>query len=696
MGGCVVSCMSSVNSSKQVENKYIRAVHKMPNISVQQNDEKNQPTESRIYRSPSSNDLTNADAMKLYYGGEFGTVPRTVQTVVLKYPQRKAMVYRQWDHIEKTEIDDNGKKKPWELIHLRDAQHFTYKEMWDRMMAFGNGLKKLGFKNGDYVGIYEETRWEWLVSMYGAWSQGMAGVTVYSNLGEDALQYAINESALPVIVCNAKNVKTLVRICKAAQVQLPKIIYIDPLPSDVDVTGLDAHSWTSVLELGSGIPAPELPSNPDSLAIIMYTSGTTGDPKGVMITHGNLFSAIKTTEIRLGEGLGVSQEGDTFVCYLPLAHIYESVCEGMFLMRGVTLCYGHPRTLTDLAARPRGDFSEYKPVFVAGVPRVWDTIKKAILAKLPPEGSLKRRVFDRAYEERKVALQKGFETPYWNEKVFGAARLLLGGKCRCLVSAAAPLSAATYEFLGIVFGCAIMQGYGLTETCCGTLQRYYEVVPDGCGGPLPGCEIKLRDFEDWKHSNNPPQGEVCMRGPGITKGYFKQPQKTAEAYTHDGWFCTGDVAEVQPNGAFKIIGRTKALVKTSFGEYIALEALEAVYVQNDLTLPNGVCVLANSHKAYICALVLTDEKRGMKFATENKLTGTWPDILKDPVFHEKAALSLAETAKAAGKKAFETVKYVRVLNDEWTPENGVMTAMKLKRRVVDKRYANLISELFSA
>lgn len=247
----------------------------------------------------------------------------------------------------------------------------------------------------------------------------------------------------------------------------------------------------------------------------------------------------------------------------------------------------------------------------------------------------------------------------------------------------------------MVSGASVVQGYGLTENCAITVtQLPWSTDFDIVGSLFGGAEIKLRDVEDWKHTDPEPRGEILMRGPTKTQGYFKQPEKTAEAF-QDGWFATGDVGQILQDGQLKIIGRTKALAKTSYGEYVALDALEAVYVLDDLCLPNGVCVLVQSQKAYICALVLTDEAKAMQFAKKHSLKGTWPDILENEEFHQKAAESLAATAKKYGKKPFECVKKVRVLNDEWTPENGVLTAaQKLKRRVVDVKYADLIAKLF--
>jgi long-chain acyl-CoA synthetase len=264
------------------------------------------------------------------------------------------------------------------------------------------------------------------------------------------------------------------------------------------------------------------------------------------------------------------------------------------------------------------------------------------------------------------------------------------------VSGGGPLSPQTHEVRAVVFGCAVEQGFGLTETtaCC-TLQRFFDLTTDNVGGLLPSVEIKTRDVDVWKHTNERPQGELLIRGPVVTKGYYKQPEKTAEAFLEDGWFATGDVVQLEPDGTLRIIGRVKALAKNSHGEYIALETLESIYVIDDLVMPNGVCVLVHPHRGYIAALVLTDQAKATKFAQKNGIPGEWPEILKNPEFHKKAAESLGKTAKANGRKPFEIVKVVRVLSDEWTPENDVLTAaMKLKRRIIDERYKSTIDELF--
>lgn len=698
MGGCVISMMSSVNSFQAAPHPQIAKARAYGVQSVEIGEKSGLP-ESRIRRSPSMKDLTLDQIYAQFYGGDHACLASMMKEKVDQYKDRPAMAYRQIDRMEKGEIEEGGKKKPWEFIHLRPTEYISYTQMWDKMVNFGKGLKELGIETNARVGLYEETRYEWMVSMYGLWTQSMTGVTVYSNLGEDALEYAIEEAELHVMVLNGKAVKNVIRLCKKNNAKVPLLIYTDSVPADTDLSGATVVSWADVVNKGAASAQPvNTPKNPEDIALIMYTSGTTGDPKGVVLTHGNVVACVKgfTRRLEVFIGTDLDVENPTYVGYLPLAHILEFAAENVFLLRGLMVGYGNPRTLTNTSARPHGDLQEFRPVLLAGVPRIFDTIKKAVEAKLP--GGFKRRVFDRAYAERLDAIHKGLDTPYWDSKVFAMPRQLLGGRVRAILSGGAPMSAKTQEFLTVVFGCSVGQGYGLTETAANcTIQRYWDVQEENIGGLLSTCEVKLRDVEDWKHTDPNPRGEVYIRGPAVSKGYYKQPEKTAEAFGKDGWFATGDVGQFMPDGTLKIVGRVKALAKNAFGEYVALDALESVYVMNDLALPNGVCVLVDSQKAYIAALVLTDEGKAMAFAKKHNIEGSWPDVLKNPEFNKKAAESLAATAKAAQKKPFELVKFVRVLNDEWTPENGVLTAaMKLKRRVVDVKYADIIKELFAS
>ncbi|EPY19966.1 long-chain acyl-CoA synthetase [Strigomonas culicis] len=437
-------------------------------------------------------------------------------------------------------------------------------------------------------------------------------------------------------------------------------------------------------------------SNNDFEGLIMYTSGTTGNPKGVVHSLGSVTQGARGLNDRLTELLGVT-EGETYVAFLPAAHIFEFVCEVIMLMRGTLLCYGSPRTLMDVFARPCGDLSQFKPFFLIGVPRIFETIKKTAEGRMPPLGSLKRQIFERAYESRLAALRAGMDTPFWNNKVFALPRSLLGPNIRGVCSGGAPLADKTQEWVNVVLGTPIAQGYGMTETVCNTTVQRTGELDCVAGQLLRGVEVRLLDTDSYKHTDHPnPRGELLVRGKFMFKGYYKQAQMTADCMLPDGWLRTGDVAEIErQTGQVRIIGRVKALAKNVLGEYIAMENLEAIYNQHPLSTPNGVCVLVDVQKNYICALVTTTEANAMKFAQENHLEGEYPAILDTAAFRKAASHSFAALGRKDGLQSFEIVKHVRVVADEWTPENGLVTAsLKVRRSEIDKHYATAIQELF--
>ncbi|CBZ23036.1 putative long-chain-fatty-acid-CoA ligase [Leishmania mexicana MHOM/GT/2001/U1103] len=594
------------------------------------------------------------------------------------------------------------KERLMSITHFDEVVYVTYSELEKRILDFGAGLTALGVTATGNVSIYLDTCVEWLVGIYGIWSCSAVAATVYANLGEAALAHALHETESQAVLCGAANVANVLKLMKNGVMPQVPIIYVGALPASLDTHGVQVVSFKQVEMMGAahlegGAAKSTGPLNDDDLALIMYTSGTTGDPKGVMHTHRTLAAGLHTLEPRVIDLLGQPHSDDVYLSYLPMAHIMEFTITNLFIFRGAFIGFGTPRTLTDTTARPHGDLLTFSPSMLAGVPRIFDTLKKAVEAKLPPVGTLKRQVFDHAYQSRLAALKEGKDTPYWNEKVFAAPRAVLGTRLRIMLSGGGPLSAATHEFVNVVFGRVVI-GYGLTETICvGAIQIPGDLETNVTGLMEPGQEIKLLDIDEYKHTDSPePRGEMLSRGPFLFKGYYKQPELTREVLDEDGWFHTGDVGSFTADGKMRIVGRVKALAKNCLGEYIALEALEAVYSGNELLQPNGVCVLVHPDKPYITALALTDEARALNFAAKHGIEGTYPALLKDQRFQQAAAMSMADTARASNRVSFECVKRVRVIDDEWTPENEILTAaQKLKRRVIDVQYAQTIAELFT-
>jgi len=302
------------------------------------------------------------------------------------------------------------------------------------------------------------------------------------------------------------------------------------------------------------------PPSKEDVAVIMYTSGSTGLPKGVIIKHRNLSGICASFEHVVG---GLTDK-DIHLGFLPLAHILELACEISFLTIGGRIGYGTPRTLTDEGAKPCGDLAAIKPTIFIGVPRIYDTIKKGALEKVSKGGYLPKLLFELAFNAKKKAIENNTDTPLYNLLVFKKFRATIGGNVRVFVSGGAPFSRDSHEFMRICFDCPVIQGYGLTETCGGgTAQNLEHNDYSNAGAPILSCMLKLVDVAEMNYltTDKQPKGEIYIKGENVSFGYLNDEKKTKEEFDSDGWFHTGDIGTFLDNGTLKIIDRKKEFGK---------------------------------------------------------------------------------------------------------------------------------------
>jgi long-chain acyl-CoA synthetase len=352
----------------------------------------------------------------------------------------------------------------------------------------------------------------------------------------------------------------------------------------------------------------------------MYTSGSTGNPKGVMISHKNLIAASKSFAPRIGS---VTPGSQIWVSYLPLAHILELCAEIGSITSGIRIGYSSPQTLVDTSTGikkgQKGDLRVLKPTIMAAVPLILERFRKAVNEKISKAGWLTQILFDKAYEQKVAAIQKGQKTFFLDRLIFKKiSRAVLGGKCKSILCGASLLSENVQEFIQVCLA-PTRQAYALTETCAGGTGQYeFENDTKIVGSPIIAAEIRLVDWQEGNYhvTDKPnPRGEIYIGGDSVTIGYYKNPEKTREDYHEiDGirYFATGDIGEVLPNGNFKIIDRKKDLVKLQSGEYISLSKIEVIIKQ--LPFVENCCVYADPYKTFCVCLICPDVAKIVHYA----------------------------------------------------------------------------------
>ncbi|KAI5063158.1 hypothetical protein GOP47_0021705 [Adiantum capillus-veneris] len=627
-----------------------------------------------------------------------------------KHSARPALGTRQFIKKE-AEISADGKS--FEKLTLGKYEWISFKDAFEQASSFASGLVAIGHEKSEKCAIFAETRADWFIALQGCFRQSLTVVTMYASLGEDAVAHSLNETEVTTVICDHKQFKKLMDVNMHINT-VKRVVLMDDLEGASQESCPDSVTWKltsfgEVKELGKQQPVPATLPVPTDIAVIMYTSGSTGMPKGVMMTHGNMVATVAGVS-QLIPNIGPT---DRYLAYLPLAHVLELAGECVVSAAGSGLGYGSPLTLTDNSSKikkgTKGDATELKPTLLTAVPAILDRVRDGVRKMVDSKGGLAKTLFDTAYRRSLIALEGsgsviwGLEKRFWGTIIFKKVRAILGGSVRGMLSGGAPLSRDTQRFINICFGAPIGQAYGLTETCAGaTFSEWEDISVGRVGPPAPHCCVKLIDWEEggYRITDSPmPRGEIVVGGPSVTLGYFKNEAKTEEVYKTDEtgmrWFYTGDIGQFHPDGCLEIIDRKKDIVKLQHGEYVSLGKVEAILVASSYV--DCIMVHADPLHSYCVALVVATQGTLESWAQkENIKYDNFPDLCNKEETKKEILKSLQQVAKLAKLEKFEIPSKIKVLVEPWTPETGLVTAaLKLKRENIKKAFAKELEELYT-
>lgn len=420
-----------------------------------------------------------------------------------------------------------------------------------------------------------------------------------------------------------------------------------------------------------------------------YTSGTTGDPKGVKLSHKMVIQAGAAVQSRMTVPMS---EDDSYCSYLPASHSFEQAIFSVSLVFGMKCGFfaGDVQKLTE-------DLGVLKPTVFPSVPRLFNRIHDKIKAKFDAATGIGGWLARTALSSKMGYLKNGsgLKHSIYDRLIFKLPRESLGGQVRCMITGSAPIAGNVLDFLKVCFSCDICEGYGMTETCAGSvLTKEGDPQTGIVGGPLQNVKLMLKDIPEmnYKHTNEIPTGEVYFYGSSIMKGYYKNEEKTNECI-FDGWLASGDVGAVLPNGALKIIDRAKNIFKLSQGEYIAPEKLENVFVQ--CSFGSQVWLYGESLRDYVIMFMVAEESVVKKWCTAKGLAGDWKDHVENPDLKQAICDELWSLADTNKFNPLERPKQFMLLADPFTIENEFLTpTMKMKRNVAKVKLAKEIELLY--
>jgi long-chain acyl-CoA synthetase len=557
----------------------------------------------------------------------------------------------------------------------------SYREALEQAREIAAGLAALGVGPGDRVALLSENRPEWAIADYGCLLAGIVDVPVYATLIPSQIAYILRDSgARAVFASTPEQVTKALEAADEADLDLT-VIAFEPVSdastrvvrwSDLRARGRERIGDAPMSEFEASARAVA----PEDLATVLYTSGTTGNPKGVMLTHGNLHSNVWACSNILDVG-----PDDVTLSFLPLSHVLQRMVDYLLLTSGCTIAYA--RDIRNVAE----DLKVVRPTVAVSVPRLYEKVYNKVmdadgvkLRLIRWATEVGREWADAVLDGAPVGPLLGVRRALADRLVYRKIREGVGGRLRWFVSGGAPLEPAIARFFFSV-GLPILEGYGLTETSPVTNVNPRDAIRIGTvGPPVPGTEIRIAD-----------DGEIFVRGPQVMKGYYNAPEETAAVIDEEGWFATGDVGELTDDGYLRITDRKKDIIVTAGGKNIAPQPIENRLKTN----PFVEQVVMVGDKRKFPALLLVPAFGALEaWARANGVApGDRASLLQDPTVQAHMEREVMEHLGELSR--YETPKKIALLADEFTIEDGTLTpSMKVRRRVVQERFAKLIDRFY--
>lgn len=556
--------------------------------------------------------------------------------------------------------------------------------------ALAAGLERLGVERGDRVAILSDNRLEWALADYALLNLGAAVVPVYPTLLEPDVQFILaNSGVRGAVVSTREQLEKVLRV----RPHLPELGFVLAMERVPETEGV--HVWQDVVEFGAraenravdSFRARAAEARPEDTASLLYTSGTTGQYKGVVLTHANLVSNILACQ-----GLFPLRRRDVAISFLPLSHVFERMLDYYYFWRGVSIAYAE-----NFDALPK-NLMEVRPTVLAVVPRVLEKIHEKVLDAVRQASPARQKLFRWALglgqrysacalEAHPAPMRLRLEHALADRLVCSQVRARLGGRVAALISGAAPLARELSEFF-YAMGLPVYEGYGLTETSPVISVNYPGCVKLGTvGRVLPGVEVKLDQAEI---SEGGPGGEILVRGANVARGYYRLEEENRMAFS-DGWFRTGDLGALDAEGFLTITGRKKNLFKTAGGKFVSPEKLENLFQGHPYI---AQVMVVGDRRRFVSALIVPDFARLEAFAREQGIAfADRPELLADArvvSFYERQVEELTRWLPR-----HEKIKQIALLGREFTMAAGELSpTQKIRRAVVEQHYARVIEEIY--